>query len=352
MEITKLYPEMSKPIFYDPQRKRWGRLRTLFNVLGVVITSLVVFFIVTVFFTPARLPHLGLPVLKRNLRAIKEREHRHKPVVKGTHRKTKAAPSEVVLNADEGIRAAYYVTWDAASFVSLKEYYPQIDILFPEWLHVLTPDGNLQGLDANNQLFPVVQNNAVRSVDDKVMPLLKAEKANVDVFPLINNFDSTRRLWLNNVGQFLNDAAARQNFRLQLIDFLASDRFKGAALDFEEIPLEAQPGFRALVAELGKALHARGMKLYLNVPVADKDYDYGQLAANSDGLVIMNYDQHQTTSGPGPVASHEWFISNLQQALKDIPVNKIICGIGNYGYDWALGSKGKLRGKVTRVDTQ
>src|SRR5262245_18166874 len=113
---------MAKPIFYDPQRKRWGRLRTLFNVLGVVITALVVFFIVTVFFTPARLPHLGLPALKRNLRAIKEREHRRKPVVKGTHRKTKAAPSEVVLNADEGIRAAYYVTWDAASFVSLKEY--------------------------------------------------------------------------------------------------------------------------------------------------------------------------------------------------------------------------------------
>ncbi len=41
----------------------------------------------------------------------------------------------MVLNADEGIRGAFYVQWDAASFASLKEYYPQIDLLFPEWLH-------------------------------------------------------------------------------------------------------------------------------------------------------------------------------------------------------------------------
>src|SRR5947208_10259567 len=108
------------------------------------------------------------------LTALMEIDHRRKPKRKNTHRKTEASPSEVELNADEGIRAAYYVTWDAASFVSLKEYYPQIDILFPEWLHVITPDGNLQSVDAGNQLFPVIQRNAVRPVDDKVMPCLKA----------------------------------------------------------------------------------------------------------------------------------------------------------------------------------
>ena len=82
----------------------------------------------------------------------------------------------MVLNTDEGIRAAYYVTWDAASFVSLKEYYPQIDILFPEWLHVLTPDGHLQGFDSVNHPFPVVENGIVHSTDDRVMPFLRAEK--------------------------------------------------------------------------------------------------------------------------------------------------------------------------------
>ncbi len=332
---------MIRPVFYDPQRKRWGRLRVLFSVLGAVISGLVVFFIVTVFFQSEPLPHILLPEQKRSLRTLKEREHRRPTKAKNTHRKTKDAPSQVVLNTDEGIRAAYYVKWDAASFVSLKEYYPQLDILFPEWLHVLTTDGNLQGTDDNNQLFPVVQNGVVHSADDRVMPFLKAEKAEVEVFPLINNFDSVRKEWLTNVGEFLNNPDARQNFRTQLLLYLASDRFKGAALDLEEIPLQAQPGFRALVEELGQDLHARGLKLYVNVPVSDKDYDYQRLAASADGLVIMNYDQHQTTSDPGPVAAQDWFTSNLKQALNDIPKSKLICGIGSYGYDWAVAGKKK-----------
>ena len=37
--------------------------------------------------------------------------------------------------------------WDAASFSSLREYARQIDLLYPEWLHALTPDGHLQGVD-------------------------------------------------------------------------------------------------------------------------------------------------------------------------------------------------------------
>jgi cellulose synthase/poly-beta-1,6-N-acetylglucosamine synthase-like glycosyltransferase/peptidoglycan/xylan/chitin deacetylase (PgdA/CDA1 family)/spore germination protein YaaH len=340
---------MANAVFYDPQRKRWGRLRVLLNVLGLLITALVAFFIVTVIFQSEKLQPLLFPGQKRNLRAIKEAERRPKTKAKGTHRKTKAAPSQVALNADEGIRAAYYVTWDATSFVSLKEYYPQIDLLFPEWLHVIAPDGSLQGMNPANQLVSVVQNGKVRSVDDKVMPFLKSEKANVDVLPLINNFDPIRQVWLTNIGDFLSDASARQNFRDQVLLFLKSDRFKGAAIDFEEIPLRAQPGFRDLIAELGQDLHSRGLKLYLNVPVADKDYDYANLAANSDGLVIMNYDQHQVTSAPGPVAAQDWFTANLRQAVKDIPRDKIICGIGNYGYDWAISSKGKRR--ILSVET-
>ncbi|MBZ5523522.1 MAG: glycosyltransferase [Acidobacteriia bacterium] len=339
---------MVKPVFYDPKRKRWARLRLLFNALGATVAALIVFFVVSVSFSPEQLPKIVLKEQGRKLRALKERDRRPKPRVKGSHRKTTTPASQVELNVDEGIRAAYYVTWDAASFVSLKEYYPQIDILFPEWLHVLSTDGNLQGVDIANQLFPVVQNSqTVRPVDDKVMPFLKSEKANVDVLPLINNFDPVHRVWLDSIGEFLSNEDARRNFRQQLLQFLATDRFKGAAIDFEEIPLKAQPGFSTLIEELGSDLHARGLKLYVNVPVSDKDYDYRKLAASADGLVIMNYDQHQTTSSSGPVAGQEWFMNNVQQALEDIPKDKIICAIGNYGYDWSLG-KGN---KVLRVDT-
>src|SRR5258707_4446134 len=293
--MVRTDPSMTKPVFYDPQRKRWGRLRMLYNVLGVIITGLVLFFIVTVFFQSEQFPRILLPKQERNLRALKEREHRRPTKAKNTHRKTRAAPSQVVLNTDEGIRAAYYVTWDAASFVSLKEYYPQVDILFAEWLHVLTPDGHLQGFDSVNHPFQVVENGIVHSTDDRVMPFLRAEKAEMEVFPLINNYETVSKQWLPSIGNFLMDPAAGQTFRTQLLLYLRSDRFKGASIDFEEIPLKAQPGFLALIQELGHDLHARGLRLYVNVPVADKDYHYARLAASADGLVIMNYDQHQVT---------------------------------------------------------
>src|ERR1700753_2202833 len=105
---------MAKSIFYDPDRKRWGRLRVLLSILGAVISALVLFFIVTVFVQADPLPHVLMAEQKRNLRAIKEIEHRRRIKVKNTHRKTKASPSQVVLNSDEGIRAAYFVSWDSA----------------------------------------------------------------------------------------------------------------------------------------------------------------------------------------------------------------------------------------------
>ena len=97
----------------------------------------------------------------------------------------------MALNTDEGIRAAFYVPWDAASFSSLREYARQIDLLYPEWLHVLTPDGHVQGVETEQQAFHVVQDGTVHPVDDKVMPFLKSEDTGMEVFPLVNNFDGT-----------------------------------------------------------------------------------------------------------------------------------------------------------------
>jgi peptidoglycan-N-acetylglucosamine deacetylase len=46
-------------------------------------------------------------------------------------RKTDRKPSEIPFNTGEGLRAAYYVQDDAASYSSLKEHVHQIDMLFP-----------------------------------------------------------------------------------------------------------------------------------------------------------------------------------------------------------------------------
>ena len=81
-------------------------------------------------------------------------------------------------------------------------------------------------------------------------------------------------------------------------------------------------------------MHPRNLRLYVNTPVGDDDFDLKTMADHSDGLLLMNYDQHQTESGPGPIAAQDWFIDNLKNVLKVVPKEKLICAMGSYGYDW------------------
>jgi cellulose synthase/poly-beta-1,6-N-acetylglucosamine synthase-like glycosyltransferase/peptidoglycan/xylan/chitin deacetylase (PgdA/CDA1 family)/spore germination protein YaaH len=344
---------MAHPVFYDPKRGRWKRLRRLLDVAGILISAVIVVFLYNA--TREPLPKLLLPFEKRPYHALKEpykglketekekaREKRAL-LARRSHRRTKAAPSLVPLNTDEGIRAAFYVPWDAASYSSLREYARQIDLLYPEWLHVLTPDGHLQGVDSEtNRFFDIMQGGTIRPVDYKVMPFLKSEDTGTEVFPLVNNFDGTN--WID-ISAFLGDPDARASFRQQIDIFLASDRYRGLMVDFEDFPKKAQPAFVSLLTELATDLHSKKMKLYVSAPSGNSDFDYQGVGQAADGVVLMNYDQHYAGGGgtAGPVAAQDWFTNNLSQAKNLIPIDKLICAIANYGYDWVQRPK---RGKL------
>jgi len=328
---------MAQPVFYDPGQARRKRVRRLFDVVGVSLSLLIVFFVYSALRSEP-LPELLLPLQKKPYHSLKENEKekakaaRLKLTARRTHRKSKSSPSQVKLNAEEGIRAAFYVSWDAASFSSLREYAHQIDLLYPEWLHVLSPDGRLQGIDEQtSQFFDVVQGSSVHAVDERVMPFLKSEGTGMEVFPMVNNSDG--KDWID-VSEFMNDSEARARFRHEISLFLAADKYRGLMVDFEDFPKKGQRGYLALLRELSGDLHSKGLKLYVSVPPHNVDFDYAAVAASADGVVLMNYDEHYPGGEPGPVASQDWFTSNLQFARTVIPQEKLICAIGNYGYDW------------------
>ena len=238
------------------------RRRHYFSTAVAMTSALVIFFV----FTALRdepLPELLFSPQKRAFKALKESEKdkardRQKKLAARSHRKSKLAASQVKLNQEEGIRAAFYVPWDAASFSSLRAYSRQIDILYPDWLHVTSADGRLQGVDdQTNKYFDVVQGDKVLPVDDKVMPFLKAEDPSMEVFPMVNNSDGAN--WVGGITEFLNNPIARALFRKQAGQFLSSGRFRGLMIDFEAFPPNGQPGFVALLQELSSDLHARGM---------------------------------------------------------------------------------------------
>ncbi len=326
---------MTKPVFYDPQRKRWKRLRRIIDVLvllGMVLGSI---FIVGVFRIKP-LPEFFLQAQKRNYRALANQTPAAVKLRRSAHRRTDLKPGDVPLNSGEGLRAAYYVEDDPASYSSLKQHIAQVDLLFPEWLHVITPDGKVKVYASDNTPYPLIDHGTVHQVDReaKVARTVAASHVNLDIFPLINNYDPRKGMWIPEIGNFLSNEALRTGF-IQQIDkfFAANPSYRGLTLDFQDIPTEAQPGFRALLAALYDDLHPRNLRLYVNTPVGNDDWDLKFVSDHSDGLLLMNYDEHNGDD-PGPIASQDWFLDNLKTVLKTVPKEKVICSLGSYGYDW------------------
>ena len=346
---------MSKPVFFDPQRKRWRRLRRILDILALAGLLLFAAFVIGLV-RMRRLPELALGTPRRNYSALpvnppaKRTDTRVRP---SAHRKTNREASAIPLNSGEGLRAAYYVEDDPASYSSLREHIKDIDLLFPEWIHVVTPDGALTSYtneDGHLRSFAVVDSSGVHEVDHerKVAHTIAQDQEATppEIFPLVNNYDAIKGMFLPSIGEFLNNPASRAAFVQQVDKFLAANpNYRGLSLDFEDIPSDAQPGYMALISALYDDFHPRNLRVYVNAPVGDDDWDMGFLAQHSDGILLMNYDQHETDSGPGPIASQDWFVNNLKEVLKTVPKEKLICALGSYGYDWTMPMPPATKGK-------
>ena len=340
---------MIKPIFYDPGRKRWKRLRRILDTVAVLSTVVVVAFGINVL-RRERLPELLLPTPKRNYRPLAERASRAKTRSQlALQRKRRKSFSDVPLNSGLSLRAAFYVDYDAASLVSLKRHVHDIDLLFTDWLHVVSPDGKLTAYTLDNHPFAPVDASGVHNIDPdhKVENTIAAAHEDTEVFPMVSNFDQLKGDFQSAiVEKFLMNRASQARFEKQVMELLAANpRYHGIALDLEAIPEDAQPAYKKMVADLYAKMHPLQLRLYINVPVDDDTWDFKYYAAHTDGVIVMNYDQHEPSSGPGPVAGQDWFVSNLKAALKAIPRSKLICSIGEYGYDWTLPMVGDKKHK-------
>jgi cellulose synthase/poly-beta-1,6-N-acetylglucosamine synthase-like glycosyltransferase/peptidoglycan/xylan/chitin deacetylase (PgdA/CDA1 family)/spore germination protein YaaH len=351
-----------RQIFFDPERKRWKRLRRLLDAAAVLTTLVVAGFVFNLLRTQ-HLPELLLPVPKHNLRALPDRSllSRNVKTARPARHKSGRKPSDIPLNSGENVRAAYYVPYDEASFSSFKQHVHQIDLLFPEWLHVDAPNPTLLGVqnDSHHE-YPIVDGATIHDPDEmnRIKHVILTGKEETEIFPHLNNYNANTQSWQSNVGQMLKEQNNRDALRNQILRFLAAyPAYRGLSLDFESLPDDATPAYLSFIRELYAGMHPLNLRLYVNTAVATSSDELKQIADNSDGVILMNYDEHQVTSDPGPIASQEWFLGNLTRVLKSVPKEKLICAVGNYGYDWTLSippsaKKGAKPGKPQVLNTE
>ncbi len=323
-----------RPIFFDPERKRWPRFRRGLFVAALVFTIVFGGLIASVLINPVlpalKLPqstllphggHLAPPVpnpppvepagrrfldVKRRLEA----ERRQRPQVLG---------GRPHAGAGQPMTVGFFVNWDDSSMTSLRENVGSLDMLVPEWLHLGDAAGTVV-LDDLDRQHAVLKFIAERRPDLKVMPL-------------INNFDG--RDWQGRVlAGMVASPDARAHVIRQLLDYVASNRFPGVSIDFENIPPASMPQFARFIGELSTAFHAANRLISVNVPADDEAFDYRSISKDTDYVIVMAYDQHWPAGTAGPIAGLEWFEKTLRRRLRETPGERMIVALGNYAYDW------------------
>jgi spore germination protein len=116
-----------------------------------------------------------------------------------------------------------------------------------------------------------------------------------------------------------------------------AESFDGIQIDFESVSRDDAEYFFDFLREL-KARLPVGKILSVAVPARTElvpdAYDYSRIAPIVDRIVIMAYDEHWSTSSPGPVASLPWCSRVVDYATSTIENGKIVMGLPLYGRAW------------------
>jgi len=222
-----------------------------------------------------------------------------------------------------GIRAAFYVNWDASqSFNSLKKNIDHLNLVLPEWLFI---DPN------TDRLYNTIDSKALKVMQDagvKIMPLLS------------NNYKSIFRG--ETVKRILNSPQKKQQLIDDLIAILKQYHFVGVNIDFEEIMMDSDKPLIAFQKQLYEQLHAADFLVSQDVIPFNNDYNFKALSNYNDYLILMAYDQHNAESTPGPNSSQKWIEAAVVDIANKVPVNKVILAIPAFGHDWQMGEKNKV----------
>ncbi len=168
-----------------------------------------------------------------------------------------------------------------------------------------------------------------------------AKQLGLKIFPLITNKTGA-------TDAVLGDPAVRTKVIDNIAKIVSEKPYDGVNIDFELLPPQQRDNLTEFMAELYNKIHPLNKLVIISVfpqvdvsPDVSGAYNYAELAKNSDFLQIMTYDHHWSTSPPGPIAAIDWYEKNIQYAINECGgPQKVIIGIGAYGYDWPSSGSG------------
>jgi cellulose synthase/poly-beta-1,6-N-acetylglucosamine synthase-like glycosyltransferase/spore germination protein YaaH/peptidoglycan/xylan/chitin deacetylase (PgdA/CDA1 family) len=321
-------------IFEDPTQKRWKITRLTFWLIMAIFVVLAGIWISSLIVNPPLPSFTKRPVGRsRSLRGnvslnkILAQENTtststNPRVIKSNIKLSSMASSTLslqALNPQGLISTAFLVQDDAESVRSYQAHKDSLDIVFPDWYFLAS---------------------STCGVDEKADPdITKIINSNskVAIFPRLANVRNGK--WLGDeLGQILHSQDNRNCLAQTISTMLASSTARGINLDFESLSPEDREHYLEFLISLTDLLHRQNKLVTVDVPARDSAFDLSYIGKIADGVVLMSYDQHYAGGAPGPIAADEWFDDTFDEVAAEVPANKLLVAIGQYGYDWTADS--------------
>jgi spore germination protein YaaH len=126
---------------------------------------------------------------------------------------------------------------------------------------------------------------------------------------------------------------------------ISEEGYSGINIDIENVYPKDRSAYTAFIKELKEKLSPFGFITTVSVPAKTYDsylkdnwggaFDYSEIGKYADKIVIMTYDEHYFGGDPGPVASFPWVEKVIKYATTQMAPEKLLLGVGLYGYDWS-----------------
>lgn len=305
---------MERPIFFDAsgKRNRWTMRAFFALLLGIVLAAGA--FAMTLVRVPTPGP-LAMTIEHPQPRSLRQQANRirHSFASWLPHGNGKASSAPLAVG--------FYVPWDDASRASLRRHVNELDWVVPS-LYTVTGPAHRIAATPDVQFDAIIAGATRRP---KVLPMVQNATG--------DNWDGA------GAAALLHDPRTRAAFLDDLQRTLVARKADGAVFDFEELPTASQRDYLALLRDAHTRFAASKMSIAVTVPAQDDDWNMKAYAAVSDKVILMDYDEHAPATGAGPIASQAWFVREMNAALRQVPADKLVVGIANYGYNWTAPGK-------------
>lgn len=175
--------------------------------------------------------------------------------------------------------------------------------------------------------------------------IIPAKEAGVRPMMVLTPLDSAGNFNDNIAVEVFENPAATENLIRNIEANIKNKNMGGVDFDFEYLAAEYADDYVQLVSRARQLLGPQG---YLtSVALAPKistdqpgllyqGHDYAGMGRAADYCLLMTYEWGYTYGPPLPVSPINSVRRVLEYGITQIPPEKILMGMSNYGYDWKL----------------